>query len=456
MMERRLIWFGIILFIAFHLISQPKTQLIITGATLIDGKGGLPFPHAVVVIEGERITAVGRQGTIKIKPGAKILDATGKYLLPGLIDTHVHLEDIGLSDVGELPAAWDSPDKTRELIRINVRLDLIGGITTVRDLGSTELVLHMRDEINAGKVLGPRIIAAGMQLVKKTVGATKAKMFLDYDGPADARTKVRQLAAARVDLIKIRLTHQHAIPSLEEIRAIVDEAHRLGLRATVHTDVPAEDLVRLAIEAGADGIEHNAALRVKDEALLKEMARKGMALMAGSGEFYVQRFEDVGLGDPVGPAATRLFPEHVLLALRRGADTLRNQTTQMKKSGWDAEQVRTRFIRETDRARKARVLLIFGTDAGAYLAIHGEEYKALYGETRMGSSAMEAILMATRDAAKALGKEKDIGTIEADRLADIIIADANTLEDIRNLRKLYRVIKGGVIYDPAELLRSRQ
>jgi imidazolonepropionase-like amidohydrolase len=454
-MKRRVSWFGIMLFSVIYLISQQKTPLVITGATLIDGRGGTPLPDAVVIIEGERITSVAQRGTIKLKSGAKIVDATGKYLLPGLIDTHVHLEDVGLSDLGELPAAWDSPDKAKELIMINVRLDLLGGITTVRDLGSTELVLRMRDEINAGKVIGPRIIAAGMQLVKKTPGATIAKMFLDYDGPEDARAKVRQLASARVDLVKIRLTHQRVVPSLEEVRAIVDEAHRLGLRATVHTDVPADDLVRLAVDAGADGIEHNAPLRVKDGALLREIARKGMTLMAGAGEFYVQRFEDTGFGDPVGSAATRLFPDEVVSALRHGADSLRNQTAQMKTSGWDAEQVRTRFIRETDRARKAGILLIFGTDAGAYLAIHGEEYKALYGETKMGSSAMEAILMATRDAAKALGKEKNIGTIEAGRLADIIIVDANPLEDLRNIRKLYRVIKGGVVYDPAELLSER-
>jgi imidazolonepropionase-like amidohydrolase len=440
------------LFSAINLISQQKTPLVIIGGTLIDGRGGTPLPDAVVIIEGERITSVGQRGTIKTKSGATIVDATGKYLLPGLIDTHVHLEDIGLSDVGELPASWDSPAKAKELAIINARLDLIGGITTVRDLGSTELVLHLRDEINAGKVIGPRIIAAGMQLVKKSPGATRAKMFLEYDGPEDARARVRQLASAGGDLVKIRLTHQRVVPSLEEVRAIVDEAHSVGLRATVHTDVPADDLVRLAVDAGADGIEHNAPLRVKDEALLREMARKGMIVMAGSGEFYVQRFEDMGFGDPVGSAAARLFPAEIVSALRRGADSLRNQTARMKTSGWDAEQVRTRFIRETERARQAGILLIFGTDAGAYLAIHGEEYKALYGETKMGSSAMDAILMATRDAAKALGREKDLGTIEAGALADIIIVDANPLADLRNLCKLYRVIKGGVVYDPAELL----
>ncbi len=426
------------------------------GATLIDGNGGPPFPETVVVIEGERIAAVGQKGAISIKAGAKIIDATGKYLLPGLIDTHVHLENIGLSDVGELPAAWDLPDKTRQLIMINARLDLVGGMTTVRDLGSTELVLQIRDEISAGKVIGPRILAAGMQLVKKTAGATKVKTFLEYDGADDARAQVRQLVTARVDLIKIRLTHQRTVPSLEEVRAIVDEAHKLGRRITVHTDVPADDLVRLAIDAGADGIEHNAPLRVKEGAWLGEMARKGMTLMAGCGEFYVQRFEDTSFADSVGPAAARLFPDEVRSALRQGAATLRNETAQMKKSGWDAEQVQTRFIHEMDRARKAGVLFIFGTDAGAYMAIHGEQYKALYGETKMGSNAMEAILMSTRDAARALGMEKDIGTIEAGKLADLIITEANPLEDVGNLHTLYRVIKGGVVYDPAEFLRPQR
>ena len=454
-MKRRSIWLGIALLPAIFLFSQQKSRLIVTGATLIDGKGGPPIPNADVLIEGDRITAIGPRGTFKIKTGGARIDAAGKFLLPGLIDTHVHLENCGLSDVGELPAAWDSQEKIRELIAINARLDLIGGVTTVRDLGSTDMVLHVRDEINAGHLLGPRIFAAGMQLVKKTPGAANFRFFLEYDGSDEARAKVRQLASARVDLIKIRLTHQRTVPSLDEVRAIVDEAHKLGLRATVHTDVPAEDLVRLSIDAGADGIEHNAPLRLKDAGGLREMARKGMTLMAGSGEFYVQRFEDAGWGDSVGSAALLLFPGEVAAALRQGADTLRTQTAQLKKSGWDADQVQKRFIGETDRARKAGVRLIFGTDAGAYLAIHGEEYKALYGETKMGSSPMEALLMATRDAAKALGKEKEIGTIEPGHLADIIIVDANPLEDMRNLHKIFRVIKGGAVYDPAELARPQ-
>jgi len=440
---------------AAALFPRPVTSLAITGATIIDGRGGAPVPDGLVIIEGGRIIKVGKRSTLEIPAGARIVDAAGRFLLPGLIDTHVHLEDVGLSDAGELPASWEPPERLKELVLINARLDLAGGITTVRDLGSSELVLRVRDGINAGKLLGPRIIAAGMQLVKKAPGAPPVKMFLEYDGPGEARAEVRRLASMGVDLIKIRLTHQRPVPSLDEVRAIVGEAHRLGLRATVHTDVPADDLVRLAIEAGADGIEHNAPLRVRDAALLAEMARKGMTLMAGSGEFYVQRFEDAGLGDPIGAAALRLFPDDIVSALRRGADLLRAQTADMKRSGWDPEQVRDRFVRETERARKAGVLFVFGTDAGAGLAIHGEEYKALYGETRMGSSAMEALLMATRAAARALGREKDIGTIEAGKLADLVIVDADPLADMRNLGRISRVLKGGVVYRPSELLADR-
>ena len=433
-----------------RLFSGQTTSLAITGATIIDGTGGALIPDGIVIIEAGRITRVGTKGTVMIPAGARVLDAAGRFLIPGLIDTHVHLEEVGLSDVGELPAGWDSAVRLKELVLINARLDLIGGITTVRDLGSTELVLRVRDEINSGRVIGPRIVASGMQLVKKDPGAAKVGMFLEFDGPDDGRAKVRSLASMGVDLIKIRLTRQRPVPSPGEVQAIVGEAHRLGLRATVHTDVPAEDLVRLAVEAGADGIEHNAPLRLKDDALLAEMAKKGMTLMAGSGEFYVQRFEDGSLGDPIGAAAGRLFPKDVVSALRRGAETLREQTAEMKRSGWDPRQVRTRFIGETERARKAGIMFVFGTDAGAYLAIHGEEYKALYGETRMGSTAMEALLMATRDAAKALGKEKEIGTIEAGKLADLVIVDANPLADMRNLRKIFRVIKDGVVHSPAE------
>ncbi|MEN6310824.1 MAG: amidohydrolase family protein, partial [Acidobacteriota bacterium] len=207
-------------------------------------------------------------------------------------------------------------------------------------------------------------------------------------------------------------------------------------------------------DAGADGIEHNAPLRSQDAQVLARMARRHMSSMAGAGAFFLQRIDETGLIDGRGRAQSLLFPADVLAALRSGMDALHRQTLEMKQSGWDAAQRQKSFAQEMRRAREAGVLIGFGTDCGASGIIAGEQYKALYGESRMGSSAMEAILMATRDAAAALGKAAELGTIEPGKLADIIIVDADPLADLRNLPQVYRVIKGGAVYDPAELISS--
>jgi imidazolonepropionase-like amidohydrolase len=443
---------GLVCILSACSFAQKGTTIAISGATLIDGTGNATISSSVILLEGNRIKKVGTTKSVPIPPGAQRIDATGKFIVPGLIDTHLHLELVGLSDVGELSPEWDKPEKLRQLIEINARLDLFSGFTTVRDLGSTRLVLRVRDDIIAGKVAGPRIIAAGMQLVKKDTSLTSEPTFLDYDGPANARARVQFLAKLGVDVIKIRLTHSRPTPSIEEVRAIVQEAHRLDLKATVHTDVPADDLVRLAIDAGADGIEHNAPLRAQDGSILTAMAQKGMSLMAGGGHFYLQRIDTTHFIDSLDAVQQRLFPQEILSALYKGIDSVHRQTQLMKLSGWDADQRQARFVAEIQRARVAGVLLVFGTDCGGYGMVHGEQYKALYGESQIGSSPMQAILMATRDAAQALGKTKELGTIEAGKLADLLILNADPLLDLRNLHQTFRVIKDGVLYDPAELI----
>ncbi len=434
--------------------AQEHLTTVIAGATLIDGTGTPPVADAVVIIRAGRIAKVGTSSSVRIPRDARVINAAGMFLLPGLIDTHVHLEMVGLSDIGGLPARWNTPRRIRDLVATNATLDLIAGFTTVRDLGSTDAVLRVRDDIDSGRLPGPRIVAAGMQLVRHSSDAPTESMFLEYDGRDSARSKVRHLASIGANVIKIRLTHMRPIPALEEVCAIVEEAHRLGLRATVHTDVPADDLVKLAIDAGADGIEHNAPLRSQDNHTLARMAQDTMSLMAGAGAFYVQRIDSTGLIDVFDHAQRQMLPKDILSALRAGIDSLHRQTHQMEKAGWSAPQRQARFIQEIQLAHEAGVLLVFGTDCGAYGMIHGEQYKALYGENNMGSSAMEVILMATRDAAIALGKAHEIGTIEEGKLADVILLDADPLADLRNLRQVFRIFKGGLEYDPAELLSA--
>ncbi len=237
---------------------------------------------------------------------------------------------------------------------------------------------------------------------------------------------------------------------------MVEEAHRLGRRVAVHTWVPADAAVQLAIEAGADSIEHNAALRAKDAKVLPAMAQRQIALMAGGGGFYVQRWAPWEPDNVLDPAGSQLYPPEIVALFAKVGEGLRAQTEEMKKQGWDPTQVQARFTGEMQRARQAGVLLLFGTDCGGELMIHGQQYKGLYGESQMGSTPMQALLMATRDAARGLGKEKDLGTVEPGKLADLLLLDADPLADLRNLGKVHAVMKGGKLYYPAELLSGRK
>jgi imidazolonepropionase-like amidohydrolase len=279
--------------------------------------------------------------------------------------------------------------------------------------------------------------------------------FLEYDGADDARKQVRHLVALGADLIKVRLTGMRVMPSLEELRAIVAEAHGLGRRVTAHTDVPANEAVKLAISAGLDGIEHNAPLRA-GEPVLQAMAAKHMFLVAGIGDFYVQRNPSGDAASMLDAPARRVFPPVVISALEKAAVALQQQTAEAKKQGWSFEENISRGARSMQEARRAGVLLGFGTDCGAELVIHGQQYKALYGETLVGSSRMEAILMATRDAARILGREKELGTVEPGRFADLIILDADPLADLRNVGKIHSVMRGGKLFNQEELLAPRR
>ncbi|HUI63308.1 MAG TPA: amidohydrolase family protein, partial [Bacteroidota bacterium] len=183
-----------------------------------------------------------------------------------------------------------------------------------------------------------------------------------------------------------------------------------------------------------------------------QMARQKMSLMAGAGHFYVQRIDTTGLIDRFDIAQKRLLPGEILSALKAGLGVLHEQTHQMRENGWSAATRQAGFMSDMQRARAAGVLLVFGTDCGAYGMVHGEQYKALYGESQMGSTPMEVIQMATRDAARALGMDGELGTITEGKLADVVIVEADPLADLRNFRHIFRVIKGGSVYDPEEML----
>ncbi|HXF06380.1 MAG TPA: amidohydrolase family protein [Blastocatellia bacterium] len=428
---------------AEDLEKEPVTALV--GGAVLDGITHVPIEDSVILISGSRIKAIGRSDRIKIPPGATVIDVRGKFVLPGLIDAHNHLEGLGLDEGdGEFT---DTPEKLRQVILTNAQLDLLSGVTTLRECGSSEAVLRLRDQIEA---VGPRLFAAGPQFVKRDPTQPPSPLFIEYDGVKDARKKVKEQIAKGIDLVKLRITRQRPMPTLEEVSALVEEAHRAGLKVAVHTDVPHEDAVRLAIAAGVDTIEHSAPLRVYDDRLLIEMARRGIISVPTLYQIQAQRIDplekkDEELIEP--PLSHRLAPD-LLQALTRRAALWRRNLSDWRARGYDPRALlRERFL-AVARARSLGVRIALGPDTGSDLVPHGRFYKeiALY-VTVGGLSPIEALQMATRIAAETIGKEKELGTIEPGKLADLIVIEGDPLMDIENLRNVVMVIKGGKIIE---------
>ncbi|MDZ7592513.1 MAG: amidohydrolase family protein [Rubrivivax sp.] len=222
----------------------------LVGGTLIDGNGGTPITNSVILIQGERITAVGQVSTLAVPAGATVISTEGQYVLPGLWDMHVHLMLVGHGNY----AYWDRtyPRELRTtIIPAAARQSLMAGVTSVRDLGAPlEDIMDVRKRIQSGELEGATIYTSGPFLQHAPYPGTEAFRW-GINGAADARAKVNRLADAGVDVIK--LIDQDEM-TMEEMRAVVDEAHKRRLPVVAHAHRPEE--VRRGLIAGVDDFEH--------------------------------------------------------------------------------------------------------------------------------------------------------------------------------------------------------
>lgn len=228
--------------------SAERTALV--GGTLVDGTLREPLRNSVILIDGERITAVGTVGTLAIPADAKRISTEGMTVLPGLWDMHVHLMINGHADYGH----WDRTylGQLRDVIMpASAKQLLLAGVTGARDLGAPlEDSIAVREAIRSGRIPGPTLFVSGPFIQKKPYPGTEAFRW-GVDSPADARAKVRRIALAGVDVIKLIDQDQM---SEAEIDAIVDEAHKHGKPVIAHAHRPEE--IRRALKAGVDGFEH--------------------------------------------------------------------------------------------------------------------------------------------------------------------------------------------------------
>jgi imidazolonepropionase-like amidohydrolase len=412
--------------IANRLSPKSIESLALLGATLIDVTGKPQITDSAVVIQGDRIIAAGPRSQIKIPERATIVDVSGKYLLPGLWDMHAHLYQ------AELGPAY-----------------LAAGITTARDVGNDlEFATTMRDAANQGRGLGPRLLLAGY-----IDGKNDGHSFdVQVDTPAAARAAVQRYKDAGYEQIKIR---DHV--KLEILKVITAEAHRLGMTVTGH--VPKGLNALAAVEAGMDEISHlnfvAPVLEPKAEGsesnLSNELdsprARQSLKLLRERGTVIDPTMATLELAIRPTNVAIETFEP----GMARVAPELFEQINKKGAPPETASQMRTalEYLLLIIRAlHREGIPIIAGTDVSVPAhSLHRE--LELY--VKAGLTPLEAIQAATITPARVMKLENEVGTIEAGKRADILILDANPLDNISNIRRVRFVVTQGRLFESAKL-----
>jgi len=401
---------------------------VLTGATLIDGTGAAPVPDAAVVIEGDRISAVGPRASLGWPADAEVIDASGRTLIPGLIDAHDHLASHGYGLATRF--GLDEPASTAHLRTARVLAEALAmGYTTVRDAGGLDAGFKLA--VEQGLIPGPRLVLA-LQIISPTGGIGDRVSPSGHDccgaydpllpscvanGSDAVRDVVRTMVRAGADVIKTATTGGassrpghgplDAAFSLAEMEALVAESHALGRRVMCHAlGGPG---LRTALAAGVDSIEHGCYLD-EDATLLGQMAVQG-TFFVPTLTVYVYHRESPA--PHVRERAVALHAHHVA---------------------------------SVRRALELGVPIAAGTDAGG----HGHPKNALELKylVEAGLSPMQALRAATQGAAACLGLEREIGSVEKGRLADLVLVAGNPLDDVTLLldpARIELVVKGGAI-----------
>ena len=440
--------------IAFLLIStalpaQQPRRIALVGGTLIDGNGGRPIRNSVILIDGERITAVGTVGA-PVPSGYQVISTEGMSVLPGLWDMHVHTMINGHGDY----AHWDSAYvNTRSGVLGNVIMPasakqlLMAGITSARDLGAPlDESIALKNAINSGKIPGPTIYVSG-PFIQHAPYPNTERFRWGVTGADDARAKVRRLADAGVDVIK--LIDQDEM-TMDEVRAVVDEAHRRRLPVVAHAHRPEE--IRRGLAAGVDNFEHTgmaAAPEYPEDVIT--MLRERTARGAAGPLFWTPTIEGLFNYESIrdnpehidDPAWHDGLPDSIVQDIRRSiAHPARLAYFQATPSR------RPTLERKFNQLRQAGVTLLIGTDAGIPMKFHSQAtwHELDIWVNRLGVDPMFAIRAATYWPAVAMKVERDVGTLTEGKYADIIAVKGDVLRYIDLLARPEIVIKRGVRY----------
>jgi imidazolonepropionase-like amidohydrolase len=413
---------------------------------MIDATGGPAVSDAVVLVRGERIEAVGTRGSVEVPPGAQVIDLPGQTLLPGLIDTHSHLVNRSMYPSPFGGAAQRRAPMSEQVVKMvrHARVQLLCGITTLRQCGEPGLTdLVLKDAIAIGMHVGPRIISAG-----EHIGP-------ELDRPDAIREKVQEYFRAGAEWIK--MTHVDLTPATAQIRpellkAGIDEAHRVGLQVTVHAVGRWGSALRTAVEAGADNIEHARPLTEElVRLMLKHSTSASLTPLAYVGWYPTpQTFEAMDRGVSNGREWMEYLDREVA-DYRRTHPELETKDLPFESpitnvEPWRVErdmyQALSTVRQQYRRAHELGLPFSLGLDAR-----YGGQAWQMQFLVEAGIPPLDTIRAATSVAANLIGYGDRLGTIERGKLADLIAVDGDPLRDMRAMRQVRFVMKGGVRYD---------
>jgi imidazolonepropionase-like amidohydrolase len=422
--------------------EEASANLAIVGGRLLDGWGAAPLEDSVILIRENRIVALGKRGEVAVPSHCRVIDASGMTVMPGLIDMHVHLDDVGHTDLN-YPGSLYQRGRTRGIMAMMAKTLLMSGVTSARDLGAPlEEILDLRDKIDRGEIVGSRLFVSGPFLAKN-VDANKAFDHWKVEGPEDARRKVRELVSRGVDWIKIVDTY---LMSPVEVQAIVEEAHKGGKPVAAHAMYPEE--IQYLLDAGfskKDTFEHTGLLvkfpKFKEETVRtiveKEIPIDPTIIVI---EAFTQMEDYPGWKDD--QEWKNSLPADIWQEVRASLEDYRKI--------WFYNLAK--YERDGERSRLKQLLdsgaqMIMGSDSGARANPHNEAaWREMDLLEEIGMSPMQVLMASTRIPAQLLGAGDQLGTVEPGKKADILVIDGDPLASMIYLRHPKHIIKGGVVY----------
>jgi imidazolonepropionase-like amidohydrolase len=423
--------------------AQSNSVKALVGGTLIDGYGSTPIRNSVVIIEGERIKAVGQVGTLAIPSGAEVISTEGMSVLPGLWDMHVHLMINGHSDY----AHWDKtypPQMEPVIMPASARQLLMAGVTSARDLGGPlKASLAVRDRIRKGEIAGPTLYVSGPFIQHEPYPGTDYFRW-GVKGPEDARAKVRTLAEAGVDVIKLIDQDQM---TMDEVLAVVDEAHKRKLPVVAHSHRPEE--IRRGLQAGVDCFEHTGLATAPEyPAEIIAMIRERTAKMSLGPLFWTPTVQGLlnyeyvrdnpeQLDDPSWQLGLpQSIIDDIKASLKKPGELSYYQITPLR---------RPTLARKITQLRESGVVLLIGTDSGIPMNFHSQttwrELDAWV--NNFGIDPVTALRAATYWPSVAMKVSDQVGTVSEGKYADIIAVRGDVLRHIDLLQNVDIVIRHG-------------